>query len=214
MTTTVGIVGYVEETRRFLESHLQRPDLRLVNIISREEIMIHGPDYPFEERLETGLNRLRESGATAVITYWDFPANLLTAFIANRAGLPYASIEAVMKCEHKYWFRRVQTRVAHAPEFCAFHPFRDDPWAEITLKYPFWVKPVVGHSSMLGFEVRNDEDFERALAEIRDGVEDLTKPFHYALDHTKLPEDLQKLGSTLCVAEEIISEGRQYTLEG
>ena len=216
MTKNVAVVGLTEGTRDYLEDRMRTPGdvVHFVNAISREETIIHGSNYPFEELLETGLSRVKDAGAQAVMTYWDFPSTMLTAFIAKRAGLPYASVESVMKCEHKLWFRQEQAKVTEAPAFCSFDPTHEDPLSEITIDYPFWVKPVVGHSSMLGFEIENESDFREALTEIRDNIEMVAQPFSYALEHTELPPDLAEKGGRLCLAEEIISDGEQYTLEG
>ena len=68
--------------------------------------------------------------------------------------------------------------------------------------------------SMLGFEITDEESFRSALAEIRESIEALTAPFEYPLAQCDLPADLRAAGPTLCLAEEIISGGDQYTIEG
>jgi biotin carboxylase len=213
MTRSVAVVGFQEDSREYLEDSL-RTDVHFFNAVSRAESIVWTPDYPFGERVETGYARLKDAAAEGIMTYWDFPASMLTAFIAERAGLPYAGTSAVMQCEHKYWFRQQQSKVTDTPGFCAFDPFADDPLAQIDLDYPFWIKPVVGHSSMLGFEIKSEEDFAEALSEIREGIELLTRPFRYPLDNVDMPKEIADLGATCCLAEEIISHGGQYTLEG
>lgn len=213
--TTIAVVGYDDFTEDYLADRVgERTDVTFAPALTREEVVIGADGFPFEARLDLAERRAREHDATGVITYWDFPSSLIAALLAERCGYPYASVDSVMKCEHKYWFRKEQSAVLETPAFSAFDPFGDDPRSEIAMDYPFWVKPVVGHSSMLGFEITSDEDFRAALAEIRDGIGELTKPFAYPLECCHLPEDLARRGATLCMAEQIISEGEQYTIEG
>lgn len=211
----VAVVGFDEFTSDYLSATVgRRMDVEFVPALMREEAIIEEHGFPFEERLELAARRVKEADATAVMTFWDFPSSVLTAFLAKRIGSPYATVEAVMKCEHKLWFREQQAKITETPGFCGFDPFADDPLAAIELDFPFWIKPVVGHSSMLGFEITDRDDFDAALAEIRDSIEELTRPFLYPLKHTNMPEDLVEGGPTLCLAEQMISKGDQYTIEG
>lgn len=211
----IAVVGYNEFTSDYLTDTVgRREGVEFVPALTRDEMIIEQSGFPFEERLNLAERRAREAGATAVITYWDFPSSVLAAFLAKRLGSPYASIEAVMKCEHKFWFRREQSTFMETPKFCAFHPLRDDPLGQITVDFPFWIKPVVGHSSMLGFKIKNRKDFDEALSEIRADIEELTRPFAYPLSKTDMPQDLVEGGPTLCMAEELIAQGDQYTIEG
>jgi hypothetical protein len=212
---TIAVVGYDDFTEDYLGGRVgAREDVRFVPALTREEVIIEDKGFPFEQRLDLAERRAREAGAAGVITYWDFPSSAVAPLLAERCGFPYASTQSVMKAEHKLWFRREQAEVLDTPGFCGFDPFGEDPLAEITLDYPFWIKPVVGHSSMLGFEITCREDFDAALKEIRDDIVELTRPFVYPLEQARLPEDLAERGATLCMAEELISKGEQYTIEG
>lgn len=211
----IAVVGYNDFTSDYLaDTAGRREGVEFVCALTREETIIERSGFPFEERLELAERRTREAGAQAVITYWDFPSSILAAFLAKRIDAPYASVESVMKCEHKFWFRREQSKVLDTPGFCAFDPFSDDPLDRITVDFPFWIKPVVGHSSMLGFKIENRQDFEEALSEIRSDIKELTRPFAYPLSKTDMPQDLVEGGPTLCMAEELIAHGDQYTIEG
>jgi biotin carboxylase len=212
---TVAVVGYDDFTEDYLGGRVgAREDVRFVPALTRQEVVIEDGGFPFEERLDLAERRAREAGASAVITYWDFPSSLIAPLLAERCGSPYASTAAVMRCEHKYWFRKEQAEVTGTPAFCGFDPFADDPLSEITLAFPFWIKPVVGHSSMLGFEVASRAEFGTALAEIRRDIGDLTRPFVYPLGQVDLPGEIARRGATMCMAEELISAGEQYTIEG
>ncbi|MEQ8603194.1 MAG: ATP-grasp domain-containing protein [Marivibrio sp.] len=215
MTYDVGVVGLDDFNGSKLKHLKGADDCRFRGVITRPETIIHGPDYPFEERLEAARARIGEAGGIdGILTYWDFPSSSIAAALAEEFDVPYASLESVLKCEHKLWFREEQAKVMKTPDFAGFNPFDDDPMAAIHLDYPFWVKPVVGHSSMLGFRIESRADFDRAIEEIRAGIRDLTKPFAYVIERVGLPDHLKEGGADLCVAEEIISDGDQCTVEG
>jgi biotin carboxylase len=76
------------------------------------------------------------------------------------------------------------------------------------------VKPVKSVSSYLGFEVRNDEDLAEALAAIRAKIHTVAEAFDAILRFADLPPEVAELGGRTCIAEELISRGRQCTLEG
>lgn len=217
MTKNIAVVGLDDFNGKYLFEDLREAeDIRFHTALDRDEIALHDSSYPFEERLALARRRMQAipGGADGVITYWDFPASAMAPFLAQAIGAPYASPEAVMKCEHKLWCRQEQAKVVETPAFCGFHPFGEDPAGEITLEYPFWVKPVVGHSSMLGFNIEGPEDLDEALKEMRAHLRELTRPFRFMIRNVELPESLAEQGASLCIAEEIISHGDQYTLEG
>lgn len=215
MPYNVGVVGLDDFNGRLLDHLAGADDCRFHGIISRDETVIHDSSYPFEGRLDTARERIEKiGGLDGIMTYWDFPSSSLATLLAEEYGLPYASPTAVLKCEHKLWFRELEAEILPAPGFAGFNPFVDDPLAGMDLDYPFWIKPVVGHSSMLGFLIENKQDFDAAIEEIRGGLRELTRPFKRLLEHVGLPEHLREEGADLCIAEEIISKGRQCTVEG
>jgi len=173
-------------------------------------------DYPFEGMLDKAEARAREFPEVAgIITHWDFPASTMLPILCQRLGLHSASIEAVLKCEHKYWSRLEQQAVIPelVPEFCAIDPFAEDPAAQIEIDYPFWLKPVKGFSSHLGFRIDTREDFDRAIPIIRRHIRRIGEPFNVALSYAKLPPEIQKIDGNCCIAEQII-KGKQCGIEG
>lgn len=212
---TIAVVGFNDFAEEYLAARLgDSAAVRFVPALTREEIIITEKGFPFEERLEMAASRIEAEKPDGIITYWDFPSSLLTPLLAERYGFTYASLDSTLKCGHKYWFRLEQAQVLDTPAFDAFDPFADDPRAHIDLDYPFWIKPVVGHSSMLGFEITDRQAFDAALTEIRRDIEALTAPFSYPLSQGNLPRKLRDAGATMCLAEELISAGDQYTIEG
>jgi biotin carboxylase len=171
----------------------------------------------FDALLETASRRLRETNAPVdgVIGWWDFPTTSLIPAICHRFNLAGPSLESVLKCEHKYWSRLVQREAIpdYIPGFCAVDPFHDDPKSQLTLDYPFWIKPVKGFASQLGFRIGSDADFDRAIQIIRQEIGRLGDPFDALLHKVDLPAEVAAVGGHFCIAEEIIG-GRQCTLEG
>ncbi|OOG27832.1 D-alanine--D-alanine ligase [Thioalkalivibrio denitrificans] len=174
--------------------------------------------FPVERLLEDGAERLRHfpGGVDAVVGYWDFPVSTVLPILRGAVGLPGPTLESVLKCEHKYWSRLEQAQVVprHIPAFCAVDPFADDPLAGVTIDFPFWIKPVKAVLSYLGFRVEDADDFRRAIERIRAGIGRFGDPFNVVLEHATLPPEVAAVDGNRCIAESLISAGRQCTLEG
>lgn len=152
----------------------------------------------------------------AIVGYWDFPTILMLPILRRSRGLPGPSLESVLRCEHKYWARTVQNEVRPdlVPPFARVDPFDDHAAAEPPLPFPFWIKPVKAHSSILGFRIRNRPDYRRAIAAIRRGIGPLAVNLDKIMAHADLPDALARGKRFTCIAEGLISAGRQCTLEG
>ncbi len=172
----------------------------------------------FDELLRKAEERLYtfDGSVDAVIGYWDFPSSALAPMLHKEFALPGPTLEAVAKCEHKYWSRCVQQEVLPdlLPRFVAVDPFADEPLSRIDLSYPFWIKPIKAHSSYLGFEIADEADFRVALPIIRDNIADFADAFNAFLKRLDAPPHIAPIGGYHCIAEEMISAGRQCTLEG
>ncbi|ABV36552.1 conserved hypothetical protein [Shewanella sediminis HAW-EB3] len=177
-----------------------------------------GKELPVKALYEGALERLERypGSVDAIVGYWDFPVSTMLPILCQSQGLPSPCFEAVLKCEHKYWSRLEQRRVVpeFIPDFCAVDPFKDDYQQQITLDYPFWLKPVKAASSHLGFMVRNDSELEMVIEEIRKKIHCFAAPFNYLLQFADLPDDIAAIDGYHCIAEGIISHGQQCTLEG
>ncbi len=155
-------------------------------------------------------------GADAVMGFWDFPTTVCVPLFARDAGLPGPSLEAVTRCEHKYWSRKEQKKALGEmiPSFQAIDPFGEDPVGQIEIRYPFWIKPVKAHSSFLGFYIDSAEALEKVIPEIRENIGVVGRPFNEFLAHVDLPPEIAEIDGYHCIAEEIISTGVQATIEG
>ena len=163
-----------------------------------------------EEQLEAF-----DGSIDAIAGYMDFPVSTMLPILCQRFGVSSVSLEALLKCEHKYWSRLCQREAIpeHIPDFVAFDPFDDDALARIGLGFPFFVKPIKSSGSRLGFRIDKPEDFDQAIERLRAEIGLISEPFDYILDQLELPPSVAEIGGHYCIAEEIIG-GRQCTLEG
>ena len=174
--------------------------------------------FPVARLLDEGIRTLTgfAEGVDAVVGYWDFPVSTVLPILRRSVGLPGPTLEAVLGCEHKYWSRLLQTEVAaeHVPPFCAIDPFADDPVGEVQIGYPFWLKPIKAVLSHLGFRIDDEADFRAAIPVIRCRIGRYAEPFDLILSHAELPPEIAAIGGHHCIAEGVISAGRQVTQEG
>jgi hypothetical protein len=208
--TTIAVLGADEanlellrrmpghERRTFLpvltDSEMQEGEVCIPDLLDRATRILDGQDEPVD----------------AVIGFWDFPISTLVPLLAARHGLRGAPLEAVVKCEHKYWSRLEQRQVIDEhPRFGLVD--LDDPRLPEGLRYPVWLKPVKSYSSELAFRVEDDGQFAEAVAEIRDGIGRLGRPFEWVLGQVDLPSEIAEVGGQACLAEEAMSGARAAT---
>jgi len=174
--------------------------------------------HPTDEMLPKAERILEEfdGSVDAVITHWDFPSTVMTPILRKRLEQPGPSVEAALMCEHKYWSRVEQKRAAPdvVPPFAAVNPFADEPLSGLDLDFPFWLKPVTAHSSNLGFLIEDRKDFEKALPKIRKNIHLFGEPVNHLMGFADIPEEIEGIDGYHCIAEGLISKGRQCTLEG
>ncbi|GGX09963.1 ATP-grasp domain-containing protein [Streptomyces chryseus] len=150
----------------------------------------------------------------AIVGYWDFPVSTLVPMLGERYGTRSTGLESVVKCEHKYWSRLEQQKVADEhPRFGRVDLETDDPRPPEGVNFPMWLKPALSYSSELAFGVKDQQEFREAVDEIRKGVARVGRPFEYILDRLDLPEEMAGVGGQVCLAEEALS-GIQVAVEG
>jgi hypothetical protein len=159
-----------------------------------------------------------EGTIDAIVGYIDFPVSTMLPLLCAKYGTRNASLESLLKCEHKYWSRKVMAEVVpdHTPTFTAFDPFDDNALSKIgeaDLRFPFFVKPIKSSGSRLGFRIDSPEDFDYAIAAFRAEIGQISEPFNYVLDQANLPDDIKAIEGHYCMAERVIG-GRQCTVEG
>ncbi|WP_210242905.1 ATP-grasp domain-containing protein [Pararhizobium mangrovi] len=154
----------------------------------------------------------------AIVGYMDFPVSTMLPILGEKFGVRHTSLEALLKCEHKYWSRVLQHEVIpeNVPAFAAFDPFDEGALSKIGeagLTFPFFVKPIKSSGSRLGFRIDSPEDFDYATRRLREDIGTISEPFNFLLDQANLPADIRAIDGQYCLAEQVIG-GRQCTLEG
>ncbi|MGD8860681.1 MAG: ATP-grasp domain-containing protein [Myxococcales bacterium] len=197
--------------------HIPDADRFAIHGLLRADELIYLDQYPIDELLDRARAVLDgfEGPVDAIIGHWDFPVSVMVPILCAERGLPAPSLESVLKCEHKYWSRVEQRKVVpeHTPEFCAVDPFAEQPFEQVTLDFPFWVKPVKAYGSALGFRINERADFDRAIEAARRGLRRFGDPFNRILSRVELPEDLGGVDGNHLLAEQLIG-GREIAPEG
>ncbi|XKH61118.1 hypothetical protein LG290_05050 [Halomonas sediminis] len=217
MTWNVFVVGYDDLGKELLPKLRHVEDYHFRGLLPLDEVA-HAAEYDFDQLVADARRELEDfSGVVdAIVGYWDFPTSALLPVLRENLGLPGPSLEAVLKCEHKYWSRLEQSRAVPdcVPPFQAVDPFDENAVDTIEIDYPFWIKPVKAHSSYLGFLIENAEQLESVLPTIRKGIGNFGKPLNQVMKYLDLPDDIAPVTGNQCIAEGIISAGWQCTLEG
>jgi hypothetical protein len=215
MVRNVFVVGLDDHNRRVLRAMPDAEHYRFHSLLSIEELQ-HRDKIALEGLLAKARARLEsfDGSVDAIVGFWDFPVSSMVPLLCRRFGLPQClSLEAVVKCEHKYWCRLEQRKVIDEyPRFGLVDLDHDEgPPAGIT--YPLWLKPVKSFSSTLAYCARNPQEFRTARQAIRAGIARIGQPFDRVLTQLDLPAEIAGIGGQACLAEEAM-RGRQVTLEG
>ncbi|MPZ65377.1 MAG: ATP-grasp domain-containing protein [Pseudonocardiaceae bacterium] len=214
MPENIFVLGLDEHNHQVLEDLPDADRYRFHPLLTIEELQ-YGDEIPLEELLDKATRQLDDFHGTvdAVIGFWDFPVSTMIPLLCAYQCTHCASLEAVVKCEHKYWSRLEQQKVIKEhPRFGLVDPDHDENPPD-GVDYPMWVKPVKSFSSDLAFGVTNQQEFRDALARIREGIGRIGEPFEHVLERLDLPPELAEMGGRACLVEETMS-GQQVTLEG
>lgn len=217
MAKNIFVVGLDDFNLSQLRQLRHASDYRFHALASYEEIK-RSNRFPVRDILEKAQQKLQTfSGSVdAILGYWDFPVSTILPLLRQPWGLPGPTLEATLKCEHKYWSRVLQKEVIplFVPDFAEVDPFEPGAADAIELEYPYWLKPVKSASSYLGFRIHNRDELQQSLAIIRDKIGRFAHPFNVILGYANLPADIAHVDGNHCIAENIISNGEQCTLEG
>lgn len=217
MRWNVFIVGQDRLSQRLLP-HLRHTEEYAFHPLLSLDQVVHAEAYRFDRLVEEALAELDrfEGPVDAIVGYWDFPTSGLLPVLRGARGLRGPSLAAVLKCEHKYWSRLEQSRSVPecVPAFQALDPFDPRAVESVRIDYPFWLKPIKAHSSHLGFRIENAHQLRAVLPVIRAGIGRFGRPFDEMCAHVALPDEVAAVTGHHCIAESIISDGRQCTLEG
>jgi hypothetical protein len=195
--------------------HLGPEDYTFLELLPKDELIgIEDIDLAgLLDRAEHELDAF-DGAIDAIIGYWDFPVSSMLPILRRRFGVPGPPLEAVVKCEHKYWSRLEQQKVIEEiPGFALVDLDEGHEDLPPNLHYPVWLKPVKSVSSELAFRVGDRVELAAALSEMREGIDRYGEPFEFVLGHLDLPPEIAEVGATACLAQEA-AEGRQVTVEG
>ncbi|MEU3902160.1 ATP-grasp domain-containing protein [Streptomyces sp. NPDC045251] len=210
----VFVVGLDEANLPALEAVPGADSLRFHGLLTVEELQdgeVHLPAVL--EKAQTVLDAF-DGSIDAIVGYWDFPVSTLVPILGERYGTRTTSLESVVKCEHKYWSRLEQREVTDRhPRFGRVDLAADPPRPPDGVRFPMWLKPALSYSSELAFGVGDEEEFRKAVAEMREGISRVGRPFEHILDRVDLPPEMDGVGGRVCLAEEALS-GVQVAVEG
>ncbi|CAL9371425.1 ATP-grasp domain-containing protein [Streptomyces levis] len=188
--------------------------LRFHQLLTIEELQVG------EVHLPTLLDKAQrvldgfDGSVDAIVGYWDFPVSTLVPILSERYGTRSTSLESVVKCEHKYWSRLEQRKATDRhPRFGRVDLSADPPRPPEGVAFPMWVKPALSYSSELAFGVADEEEFHKAVTEIREGISRIGRPFEHILERIDVPPEMDGVGGRVCLAEESMS-GVQVAVEG
>ncbi|MFN2354579.1 MAG: acetyl-CoA carboxylase biotin carboxylase subunit family protein [Desulfopila sp.] len=217
MVKNIFVAGLDEFHFSQLLSLRDAADYRFYPLMSYRDIKCRKV-FPVRDFLHLGTHTLRHFAGTVdgVIGYLDFPISTMLPIIQKELGFTGPTLEAILKCEHKYWSRCIQAEAVadYIPPFQALNPFSATVVNDCHLTFPFWLKPVKSVLSHLGFIIHNETEFEASLQIIREQIWRYADPFNFILGHAELPDSIAQIDGSHCIAEGLISSGRQCTLEG
>ena len=216
MDRNIFVLGIDEFNLQQLRAIRNADNYQFHSLLSFDEVKAHGT-YPFQSILDHARDRLEGFAGRidAIVGYWDFPVTSIVPVLCRELGLPSPSVESVACCEHKYWSRLEQQRLLPdmVPGFASVDPFDADAAAKVELDFPFWLKPVKGTDSLLGFRIHDRAELDDALSKIREGIVHIAEAFDTFLAHVQLPKAMAETSGRYCIAEKLI-KGRQCTVSG
>ncbi|MGW7278545.1 ATP-grasp domain-containing protein [Streptomyces sp. NPDC054844] len=210
----IFVVGLDEANLPTLQAVPGADSLRFHGLLTVEELQDGEVSLPTVVAKAQKVLDAFDGSIDAIVGYWDFPVSTLVPILGERYGTRTTSLESVVKCEHKYWSRLEQQKVTDRhPRFGRVDLEADPPRPPDGVRFPMWLKPALSYSSELAFGVGDEEEFRAAVAEIREGISRIGRPFEHILDQVELPPEMDGVGGRVCLAEESLS-GVQVAVEG
>ncbi|MEX0914151.1 MAG: ATP-grasp domain-containing protein [Demequina sp.] len=214
MSKNIFVVGLDELNHSVLRASAGAADYRFHPLLTVEELQWGTVSVPgLLTKAYRQLDAFDEP-IDAIVGYWDFPSTVMVPILCERYGLRSVSLEAVVKCEHKYWSRLVQQAViTEYPAFGLLDLDDDDAALPAHMSYPVWIKPIESHSSEGAHYVDSEQQLHDALQRESEMVGRLGGPFRAVLDMLDLPEEIAEVTDRTCLVEEAVT-GYQMTVEG
>jgi hypothetical protein len=156
------------------------------------------------------VNKYQAKNLDGVLGTHDGPENLIAAIIARQLKLPGVDPASAFVCEHKYYSRMAQKKTVPkaVPDF-QYLPVEGLEKEDVTLPYPFFVKPVKSAFSMLARSIDSFETLDAFLPKVRERFAITLPAFNYLFnEYTNF-----ELDAGFLIAEQVL-EGDQVTVEG
>ena len=171
MVENVFVVGLNDHSAAIL-SRLPDADRYRFHKLLDSDVLLFSDTIPLPDLLAEAQQQVEafDGPVHAIIGFWDFPVSTMVPMLCERLGLRWASLESVVKCEHKYWSRLEQRRVIDEYPRFGLVDLDAAPTLPEGLRYPVWVKPIKSVSSALAYRVADDEQLQQALTTIRGGI--------------------------------------------
>ncbi|WP_320774286.1 ATP-grasp domain-containing protein [Streptomyces sp. CRN 30] len=210
----VFVVGLDEANLPTLQAVPGSESLRFHGLLTVAELQDGEVSLPDVIKKAEEILDAFDGSVDAIVGYWDFPVSTLVPILGERYGTRTTSLESIVKCEHKYWSRVEQAKVTdRLPRFGRVDLDADPPRVPEGMSFPMWLKPALSYSSELAFGVQDEKEFRAAVAEIREGIDRVGRPFEHILDRVDLPPEMRGVGGSVCLAEESLT-GIQVAVEG
>lgn len=172
--------------------------------------------FDIEALIDKAIHTLEcfDGSIDGIASYWDFPGTVMVPILAQHFGLPGPSLEAVLKCENKYWSRLEQQKVVaeNIPQFRAFDPFDEAAYSKLALVPPFWIKPIKSFRSFLAFQINDERQFNEVIPICREKGSFIGAPFKTLMKKFDVPPEIAHMSESF-IAESPMG-GAQCTLEG
>ncbi|GAA4429047.1 ATP-grasp domain-containing protein [Georgenia halophila] len=214
MVLNIFVVGLDELNHSTLRSLPNADQYEFHQLLTPEELQEGTVAVP--ELLDKAQRQLDafDGSIDAIVGYWDFPVSSMVPILCDRYGLRSADLEAVVKCEHKYWSRLEQQKVIQEyPAFGLIDLGDEHATRPEHVSYPAWIKPIKGTESEGAHHLEDDQQLQDALALEREEVDRLGGPFNDVLAMLDLPTEIAEVGGSAAMIEEAAA-GDQLTVEG
>ena len=128
------------------------------------------------------IKKYRVRGIAAVMSAHEQFGALCAALLAERLNLPGTPVDAILRSQHKAVAREIHAKAlpGSVPAFQVY-TFGQDPVSQVSLPYPFFVKPVKAAYSVLAKKVNTPEELRAhtTFAPFEGHIiRRLTKPFN------------------------------------
>lgn len=214
MPDNVFVLGLDEANLEVLQAMPGAEDCRFQQLLTQDQMqegIVSVPDLLQEAEAQLAAFT---GSIDAIVTYWDFPGTMMVPILCHRRGLPAADLAAVVRCEHKYWSRLIQSRVIDAlPAFGLLDLDTDRPHLPGGVDYPVWIKPVQSASSEGAYFIADADQLAQTIPLARQDVLRMGRPFEDILAMLTLPPQIEQIGGAAYMVEEAIT-GDQLTIEG